>query len=91
MDPLDVYVLGAGASYVHGAPLTNQILPYALNKSGSKDDESRDALEAQRGYGLLQMAVSGIKRTGEGSSGGHCQLNWWAVKHLPFCGCVPRP
>lgn len=27
---LDVYLLGAGASYVHGAPLTNQILPYAL-------------------------------------------------------------
>ena len=23
----DVYVLGAGASYVHGAPLTDQLLP----------------------------------------------------------------
>jgi hypothetical protein len=39
MDPLDVVVLGAGASYVHGAPLTNQILPYALTKSGSQEDE----------------------------------------------------
>ena len=29
-DDLDVYLLGAGASFVHGAPLTNQILPYAL-------------------------------------------------------------
>lgn len=36
---LDIYVLGAGASYVHGAPLTNQILPYALTKTGLRDDE----------------------------------------------------
>jgi hypothetical protein len=46
MDPLDVYVLGAGAPYVHGAPLTNQILPYALNKSGSKDDERLEVVRA---------------------------------------------
>jgi hypothetical protein len=30
---------------------------------------SRDALEAQRGHGLLHVTVSGIKRKGEGSSG----------------------
>ena len=30
MSQLDVYVLGAGASYVHGAPLTDGIIPYAL-------------------------------------------------------------
>jgi len=35
---LDVYFLGAGASYVHGAPLTNEILPYALNKIPTKSD-----------------------------------------------------
>ena len=29
----DVYVLGAGASYVHGAPLTDQLLPYALSRA----------------------------------------------------------
>jgi hypothetical protein len=37
-EPLDVYVFGADASYVHGAPLTNQILPYALTNPESKDD-----------------------------------------------------
>ena len=32
MKDLEVYVLGAGASYVHGAPLTDEILPYSLTK-----------------------------------------------------------
>jgi len=35
---LDIYFLGAGASYVHGAPLTNEILPYALHKIPEKSD-----------------------------------------------------
>ena len=39
LDSLDIVVLGAGASSVHGAPLTNQILPYALTEAGAKDDE----------------------------------------------------
>lgn len=30
MDGLDVYVLGAGASYVHGAPLLDELLPRAF-------------------------------------------------------------
>jgi len=30
MEPLDVFVLGAGASYVHGAPLTDEIVPLTL-------------------------------------------------------------
>ena len=34
----DVYVLGAGASYVHGAPLTDEILPYALARSPNRRD-----------------------------------------------------
>jgi hypothetical protein len=34
----DVYVLGAGASYVHGAPLTDQILPYALSQPAIRRD-----------------------------------------------------
>src|SRR3990170_4488449 len=38
MEPLDIYVLGAGASFVHGAPLTNEILCYALTKTDLKDD-----------------------------------------------------
>jgi hypothetical protein len=38
MEPLDIYVLGAGASFVHGAPLTNQILYYALNETGIQND-----------------------------------------------------
>jgi hypothetical protein len=33
-----VYVLGAGASYVHGAPLTDQLLPYALSVSPDRND-----------------------------------------------------
>ena len=33
----DIYFLGAGASCVHGAPLTNQILPYALNQMRVSD------------------------------------------------------
>ncbi len=35
---LDIYLLGAGASFVHGAPLTNQILPYALNNFPASAD-----------------------------------------------------
>ncbi|MCP3920291.1 MAG: hypothetical protein GY711_32595 [bacterium] len=35
---MDVYVLGAGASYVHGAPLTDGILPYALTVGETSDD-----------------------------------------------------
>jgi hypothetical protein len=34
----DVYVLGAGASYVHGAPLTDELLPYALSLSPNRND-----------------------------------------------------
>ena len=43
----DVYVLGAGASYVHGAPLTDEILPYALGQSPSRSDPR---LELLRGF-----------------------------------------
>jgi hypothetical protein len=39
MEPLDVYVLGAGASYVHGAPLTDGLIPYALSEAGDGGDE----------------------------------------------------
>jgi hypothetical protein len=35
----DVYVLGAGASFVHGAPLTDQLLPYALALSADRNDQ----------------------------------------------------
>jgi hypothetical protein len=38
MDIDDVYVLGAGASYVHGAPLTDQLLPYVLARSPNRND-----------------------------------------------------
>lgn len=38
MDIQEVYVLGAGASYVHGAPLTDQLLPYALAQSRNPTD-----------------------------------------------------
>lgn len=38
MEQLDIYVLGAGASYVHGAPLTNEILHYALTQVESGND-----------------------------------------------------
>jgi hypothetical protein len=34
----DVYVLGAGASYVHGAPLTDGLLPYAFTTSHNSQD-----------------------------------------------------
>lgn len=37
MEKLNIYVLGAGASFVHGAPLTNGILPYALSHPNLKD------------------------------------------------------
>src|SRR5262245_65243864 len=36
--PRDVYVLGAGASYVHGAPLTDGLLPYAFSRSPNRND-----------------------------------------------------
>lgn len=39
MEPLNVYVLGAGASYVHGAPLTDEIVPLALTRLPGSDDE----------------------------------------------------
>ena len=38
MGDLDVYVLGAGASYVHGAPLTDEILWYAITQTGAGKD-----------------------------------------------------
>lgn len=37
MEGYDVYILGAGASFVHRAPLTNDILPYALSNAQEKD------------------------------------------------------
>ncbi len=36
-DPVDVYVLGAGASAAHGAPVTDRILPYAFGRFGADD------------------------------------------------------
>ena len=36
--PRDIYVLGAGASYVHGAPLTDALLPYAFTRSQNRND-----------------------------------------------------
>ncbi len=39
MSQLDVYVLGAGASYVHGAPLTDGLIPYALTIPHLSDDK----------------------------------------------------
>jgi hypothetical protein len=38
----EVYVLGAGASYVHGAPLTNELIPYALAQSSHWNDPRLD-------------------------------------------------
>lgn len=38
MQPLDIYVLGAGASYVHGAPLTDEIVPLALTELPDSKD-----------------------------------------------------
>jgi len=38
----DVYVLGAGASYVHGAPLTDQLIPYALSQAERRKDSRLD-------------------------------------------------
>src|SRR5262245_34956439 len=40
----DVYVLGAGASYVHGAPITDGILPYALARSPRRNDQRLELL-----------------------------------------------
>jgi len=37
-EPQDIYVLGAGASYVHGAPLTDEIVPLALNRLHGDDE-----------------------------------------------------
>lgn len=42
MRELDIYVFGAGASFVHGAPLTNEILPYALTEPDLRDDNRLD-------------------------------------------------
>src|SRR5262245_44499190 len=66
----DVYVLGAGASYVHGAPLTDQILPYALAISARRRDQRARLLERflrdvfhfsvpQRGTTLKASEVAG--------------------------------
>lgn len=41
MSDLDLYVLGAGASYVHGAPLLDEILPQAFRL---RDQESEQRL-----------------------------------------------
>ncbi len=38
MEPLKVFVLGAGASYVHGAPLTDEIVPLALTRVPDSGD-----------------------------------------------------
>jgi hypothetical protein len=46
MEPLDIYVLGAGASFVHGAPLTNQILEYAFNETGIQNDPRLEVVKA---------------------------------------------
>jgi len=46
MEPLDIYVLGAGASFVHGAPLTNQILHYALKETGIRNDQRLEVVKA---------------------------------------------
>jgi hypothetical protein len=49
MTPLNVFVLGAGASYVHGAPLTDEIVPLALTQLPDSDNPRlgvlRDFLE----------------------------------------------
>jgi hypothetical protein len=36
--PRDIYVLGAGASYVHGAPLTDGLLPHSFAVSRNRRD-----------------------------------------------------
>jgi SIR2-like protein len=41
---LDVYVFGAGASRVHGAPLTDTILPYAFGHVRSEDRANFDLI-----------------------------------------------
>jgi hypothetical protein len=47
MSNLEVYVLGAGASYVHGAPLTDGILPYSLTRL---QEEEGGRLEMVRAF-----------------------------------------
>jgi hypothetical protein len=37
--PREIYVLGAGASYVHGAPLTDGLIPYAFTRSQRRNDK----------------------------------------------------
>lgn len=44
MEPLNVFVLGAGASYVHGAPLTDEIVPLALTRLPDSGDTRLDTL-----------------------------------------------
>ena len=55
MEPLNVYVLGAGASYVHGAPLTDEIVPLALTKLPESGDARLDPLRE-----FLDQASSSI-------------------------------
>jgi hypothetical protein len=59
----DVYILGAGASYVHGAPLTDQILPYALALSPNRQDP-RLALIRRFLNDVFQYEVPATKRGG---------------------------
>ncbi len=49
--PDAVYVLGAGASHAHGAPLTDEILPYALRVV---PEQEGDAQRLDRVRGLLR-------------------------------------
>ncbi len=66
MQPLDVYVLGAGASYVHGAPLTDEIVPFALNRTPEAQDPRFEPL---RRYLLEAFHFdSGIQMVEERSS-----------------------
>ena len=44
MEPLNVFVLGAGASYVHGAPLTDEIVPLTLTRMVDSNDSRLDIL-----------------------------------------------
>lgn len=44
MEPLNVFVLGAGASYVHGAPLTDEIVPLALTGLPDSNDPRLEVL-----------------------------------------------
>jgi hypothetical protein len=44
MEPLNIFVLGAGASYVHGAPLTDEIVPLTLTRLPDSNDLRFDIL-----------------------------------------------